>query len=186
MVYRKYQQRGFSTPTKKLEIYSTILEGWGYDPLPKYDEVAESPVSKPEVAKEFPYIFNSGLRTPTFFHAANRNIPWLREIRPDPIVEIHPDTARKHNIEEGQWVYISSPRGRIKQRAKLNKHIDPRVIVAEHGWWFPEIKTPDHGWDISNANILTDNAYETLDPAIGSTNLRVCLCNISPCEDEQG
>jgi anaerobic selenocysteine-containing dehydrogenase len=184
MVYRKYQQKGFSTPTKKLEIYSTILEGWGYDPLPKYDEVAESPVSKPEVAKDFPYIFNSGLRTPTFFHAANRNIPWLREIRPDPIVEIHPDTAQKHDIEEGDWVYIASPRGRIKQRAKLNKNIDPRVIVAEHGWWFPEIKTPDHGWDISNANILTDNAYETLDQAIGSTNLRVCLCNIAPCPAE--
>jgi len=184
MVYRKYQQRGFSTPTKKLEVYSTILKGWGYDPLPKYDEVAESPISKPEVAKDFPYIFNSGLRTPTYFHAANRNIPWLREIRPDPIVEIHPDTAQKHAISEGQWVYISSPRGRIKQRAKLNKHIDPRVIVAEHGWWFPEIKTPDHGWDISNANILTDNAYETLDQAIGSTNLRVCLCNIAPGEME--
>jgi anaerobic selenocysteine-containing dehydrogenase len=179
MTYQKYRQKNFSTPTKKLEIYSTILKDWGYDPLPKYEEIPESPISKPDLAKDFPYIFNSGLRTPTFFHAANRNIPWLREIRPDPIVEIHPQTAQKHDIANGQWVYITSPRGQIKQRAKLNTHIDPRVIVAEHGWWFPEIKTPDHGWDISNANILTDNAYETLDQALGATNLRVCLCNIA-------
>ncbi len=178
MVYYKYKERGFSTPTGKVELLSTTLEKWGYDPVPKYTEIPESPVSRPDLAERFPYILNAGLRTPTFFHSANRMIPWLREIRPDPIVEIHPQTAKKHDIEEGAWVWIESPRGRIKERAKLNDGIDPRVIVAEHGWWFPEIKTPDHGWDLSNVNVLTDNAYETLDPAIGSTNLRVCLCSI--------
>jgi anaerobic selenocysteine-containing dehydrogenase len=178
MVYYKYKERGFSTPTGKVELFSTTLEKWGYDPVPKYTEIPESPVSRPDLAERFPYILNAGLRTPTFFHSANRMIPWLREIRPDPIVEIHPQTAQKHGIEDGAWVWIESPRGRIKERAKLNDGIDPRVIVAEHGWWFPEIKTPDHGWDLSNVNVLTDNAYETLDPAIGSTNLRVCLCSI--------
>jgi anaerobic selenocysteine-containing dehydrogenase len=183
-VYYKYKERGFSTPTRKVELWSTILEKWRRDPLPKYVEVPESPYSTPEVAKKYPYIFNSGLRTPTYFHAAGRMIPWLREIRPDPIAEIHPETAKKHGIEDGQWIYIESPRGRIKQRAKLYDGIDPRVITAEHGWWYPEIKDPGHGWDISNANILTDNAFETCDPNMGSTNVRVCLCNISPCEDE--
>ena len=184
MVYHKYKERGFSTPTRKLEVYSTILEKWGRDPLPRYREIPESPYSTPEVAKKYPYIFNAGLRTMTYFHTAGRMVPWLREIRPDPLCEIHPETAKKHGIEDGQWVYIESPRGRIKMRAKLFDGIDPRVIPAEHGWWFPEIKTPDHGWDISSANILTDNAFETCDPNMGSTNVRVCLCNIAPCEDE--
>lgn len=183
MVYQKYKERGFSTPTKKVEVYSTLMEKWGYDPLPKYVEVPESPISKPEVATKYPYILDAGLRTPTFFHSANRQVPWLREIREDPTVEIHPETAKKHGIADGQWVYIESPRGRIKQRAKLTDGIDPRVVVAEHGWWYPEMKEEGHGWDISNINLLTDNAYETLDPAMGSTNLRVCLCNISPCND---
>lgn len=183
MVYQKYKERGFSTPTGKVELYSTVLEKWGYDPLPKYTEIPESPVSKPELLDRFPYILNAGLRTPTFFHSANRMIPWLREIRPDPIVEIHPETARKHGIEEGDWVYIESPRGRAKERAKFNTGIDPRVIVAEHGWWYPEIKDPGHGWDISNINILMDNSHETMDPAIGATNLRTCLCSIAPVEE---
>lgn len=183
-VYHKYKERGFSTPTRKVELWSTILEKWERDPLPKYVEVPESPYSTPEVAKKYPYIFNSGLRTPTYFHSAGFMIPWLREIRPDPIAEIHPETAKKHGIEDGQWMYIESPRGRIKQRAKLYDGIDPRVITSEHGWWYPEIKDPGHGWEISNANILTDNAYETCDPNMGATNVRVCLCNISPCEDE--
>jgi anaerobic selenocysteine-containing dehydrogenase len=180
MVYHKYKERGFSTPTGKVELYSTVLEKWGYDPLPKYTEIPESPVSKPELLERFPYILNAGLRTPTFFHSANRMIPWLREIRPDPIVEIHPATAGKHGIKEGDWVTIESPRRRAKERAKFNAGIDPRVVVAEHGWWYPEIKDPGHGWDISNINILMDNSHASMDPAIGATNLRVCLCNISP------
>ena len=183
-VYYKYKEKGFSTPTGKVELYSTVLEKWGHDPLPKYTEIPESPVSRPDLLEGYPYILNAGLRTPTFFHSANRQIPWLREIRPDPIVEIHPETAKKHGIEEGQWVYIESPRGRAKERAKLNDGIDHRVIVAEHGWWYPEIKDPGHGWDISNINLLTDNSHESMDPVMGATSLRVLLCNISPCYDE--
>lgn len=184
MKYYKYKEKGFSTPTRKVELYSTILENWGFDPLPKYTEIPESPYSMPDLAKKYPYILNSGLRTPTYFHSENRMIPWLREIRPDPIVEIHPETAMKHNIKEGDWVWIESLRGRVKERAKLNDGIDPRVIVAEHGWWYPEIKSPDHGWEISNINILTDNSYQSMDPVMGATNLRVLLCKITRCEDE--
>jgi anaerobic selenocysteine-containing dehydrogenase len=183
-VYHKYREKGFSTPTGKVELYSTVLKKWGHDPLPKYTEIPESPVSRPDLAEKYPYILNAGLRTPTFFHSANRMIPWLREIRPDPIVEIHPETAAKHGIEEGQWVTIESLRGRAKERAKLTDSIDPRVIVAEHGWWFPEIKDSGHGWDTSNINVLTDNSHESMDPVMGATSLRVLLCNISPCEDQ--
>ncbi len=182
--YRKYEEKGFSTPTGKVELYSTTLDKWGREPLPSYKEIPESPISQPDLLDRYPYILNAGLRTPTFFHSANYMVPWLREIRPDPIVEIHPETAKRHGIEEGQWVYIESPRGRIRQRAKLNNGIDPRVIVAEHGWWFPELKDPGHGWDIANVNVLTDNNPEICDPVMGSTNLRVLLCNISPCEDQ--
>ena len=183
-VYYKYKEKGFSTPTRKVELYSTILEQWGHDPIPAYTEIPESPVSRPDLLNRYPYVLNAGLRAPTFFHSANRNIPWLREIRPDPIVEIHPETAKKHGIEEGDWVWIESPRGRVKERAKLNDGIDPRVIVAEHGWWYPEMDGPSHGWEISNINILTDNSHESMDPVMGATNLRALLCNISPCEDE--
>jgi anaerobic selenocysteine-containing dehydrogenase len=183
--FYKYKEKGFSTPTRKIELYSTILESWGRDPLPKYTEIPESPVSKPDLAEKYPYILNSGFRTPTFFHSANRQIPWLREIRPDPVVEIHPDTAAEHQLEEGDWVWIESPRGRVKQRTKLNDGIDPRVIVAEHGWWFPEKKDRDHGWQTANINLLTDNSHESMDPVMGATNLRVLLCNISPAKGEQ-
>ncbi|MGD9060144.1 MAG: molybdopterin-dependent oxidoreductase, partial [Desulfobacterales bacterium] len=179
--FYKYKEKGFSTPTKKVEIYSTILEKWGADPLPKYTEIPESPVSQPKLAEKYPYILNAGYRTPTFFHSANRQLPWLREIRPDPIVELHPEAAEKHNIREGDWIWIESQRGRAKLRAKLSIGISPKVVVAEHGWWYPEVSTPDRGWDISNINMLTDNSHESMDPVMGATNLRVLLCNVKRC-----
>jgi len=184
MKYGKYEKKGFSTPTGKVELYSTTFEKWGYDPLPGYREIPESPVSKPEMTREYPYILITGARSPVFFHSEHRMIPWLREIHPDPIVEIHPDVAGKHGIKDGDWVFIESPRGRVKQRAKLTTGIDPRVVAAQHAWWFPEIKTPDHGWDKSNINILTDNDPEGYDVAMGSTNLRVLMCKIYSAEEE--
>ena len=93
-------------------------------------------------------------------------------------MEIHPDTAKKEGINDGDWVCIESPRGKVKQRAKFFAGMDPRVVSAEHGWWFPEKKIPGQGWDESNINILTDNASDTCDPARGATSVRTLLGKI--------
>jgi len=178
--YQKYKEKGFSTPTGKFELYSTLLEKWGYDPLPQFREAPESPVSTPELYKDYPYILITGRRLPGFFHTENRQLPWLRELHRDPVVEIHPETANKEGIEEGNWVTIESPRGRVRQRAKFFEGMDPRIVSAEHAWWFPEKRDPGHGWDESNINILTDNAYESCDPAMGATHVRTLLCKIYP------
>jgi anaerobic selenocysteine-containing dehydrogenase len=177
---QKYKTQGFSTPTRKFELYSTLLESWGYDPLPQFREPPESPISTPELYETYPYILITGARSPGFFHTENRQVPWLRELHPDPIVEIHPDKAAKEGIEEGDWVVIESLRGKVRQRAKLFAGMDPRVVSAQHGWWFPEKEGPEYGWDESNINILTDNAYETCDPAMGATHVRTLLCRITP------
>ena len=190
MEYRKYVRKGFSTPTGKVELCSTRMKEWGYDPLPQFREPPESPVSRPDLFEEYPYILITGMRPTAFFHSEHRQIPWLRELLPDPLVEIHPETAERERIQEGEWVIIESVRGRCLQRAKLTLGIEPRVIGAQHAWWYPDKKSPEHGWRDSNINLLTDNNPMTCDPAMGATNLRVLLCRISPAkggrnEDDQ-
>lgn len=180
--YEKYREKGFSTPTGKLELYSTVLEQMGYDPLPRHREVPQGPKASPELLEHYPYILITGARQPGFFHSENRQVPWLRELHPSPQVEIHPDTAEKEGIEEGDWVVIESPNGRVKQKAKLFSGIDPGVVAAQHAWWYPESTDPLGGWDESNINLLTDNAYEGCDPAMGATNVRTLLCRIYPGE----
>jgi len=60
--YRKYETEGFRTPSKKVELYSSIMEQYGYDPLPYYAENPETPISAPELAKEYPLILITGGR----------------------------------------------------------------------------------------------------------------------------
>jgi len=170
---------GFRTPTGKVELFCTTLEKFGYDPLPHYVEPNESPYSTPELFKEYPLILSTGGRLPYFFHSQYRQVPWLRERQPYPLVQIHPDTAQALGIQDGEWVWIETPRGKIKQKAWLSAGIDPRVVIAQSSWWYPE--RPDQGLWESNANVLTTSDLPC-DPATGATTFRSLLCKISRVE----
>jgi len=135
---RKDGKPGFNTPTGKVELWSKPFEEWGLDPLPYYEEPEEGPISTPELWKEYPLILNSGRRSSVYFHSEHRMIPWLREIEPDPTVEIHPQTAKDLGIVDGEWVYIENERGRVKYKAKVTPTVLPRVVAPAHSWWLPE------------------------------------------------
>ncbi|HEY5566937.1 MAG TPA: molybdopterin-dependent oxidoreductase [Gammaproteobacteria bacterium] len=178
--YRKFEEGGFKTPTGKIELYSTRFERLGYAPLPFYAEPPESPISAPEVAKGFPLVLTTGARIPVFFCSEHRQLPLLRKARPDPLAEIHPQTAKPLGISDGDWMWIETRRGRIRQRAKLTTGIDPRVVHVEHGWWFQEEEGPEYGVWKSNANVLTDN-QPPYDPQMGTYQLRALLCRVGKC-----
>ena len=180
---RTNKPTGFGTPSGKVELYSHVLEELGYDPLPFYEEPPESPVSTPEVAKEFPYILITGGNFRPMFHSENRHFGMgTREQHPDPIVELHPDTALKFGIEAGDWVYIETRRGVIRQRAALTDEIDPRVVNVQSHWWFPEQPAREpwlQGLWESNANVLTMGSDpDTFDPVTGGWPLHALLCKI--------
>ena len=112
-----------------------------------------------------------------FNHTEMRNVPWLREIQPDPCVEIHPKTAEVLGIKQGDQVVVESPRGKITLKADLSLGIDPRVICCKNRWWYPEKGPDDESWLECNSNLLTsdDPPY---DPAIGTYQLRALLCRV--------
>jgi anaerobic selenocysteine-containing dehydrogenase len=163
-MYKKYEMQGFMTPSKKVEIYSERLEKLGYDPLPVYREPAESPVSQPELAKEYPFILIAGTKLEAYTHSMMRNIPGLRKHAPENLVEIHPEAASKFEINDGEFVKISSPRGSIQCKASVTNRIDPRVVHLYHG--FKE----------SNCNVLTD--HKAFDPITGSVGMKSLLCKV--------
>jgi len=168
--YKKYEKSlirsdgkpGFETPTGKLELYSTILEKSGLDPLPYFEEPPESPVSTPELAKEYPLVLTTGAKTRAFFHSEHRQIKSLRKMNPDPIIDINPDAAAKYGIENDDWVYIENRYGRCKQKARVTDGIHPGVVAAQHGWWFPEKSAPEPSlygaWE-SNINLLLPDGW---------------------------
>jgi thiosulfate reductase / polysulfide reductase chain A len=173
---------GFATPSGKFELYSNILQELGYDPLPFYEEPPESPLSRPDIAAEYPLILITGGRFLPQFQAENRQLGMgMREQHPDPLVEIHPETARRLDIREGDWAYIETRRGVIKMKARLTDGILPGVVNVEHNWWFPEQPGQEpwlHGVWPSNANVLTMDDPDACDQLTGSWPARALLCKV--------
>lgn len=181
MIWKKYEGGLFHTPSGKFEFYSNYLKDLGYSPMPEYVEGPESPLSATTMLQSYPLVLITGARIPVFYHTDQRNIPWLREIYPEPLIEIHPDTAAKYGIKEGDWVWIETKRGKVKQKAKITLGIDPRVVHAVR-WWYPEKSGPEHGIRESSINFVTIDA--PYDPGIGSPTMRGLLCKISKVEEE--
>jgi len=100
----------------------------------------------------------------------------------EPILRIHPETASKLGVKEGDWVHISTRRGHIKQRAGLLESLDPRVVEVDYAWWFPEKgPTVQYGWQESNINILTDD-NPPFNREMGSANMRGIFCRVDKLE----
>jgi anaerobic selenocysteine-containing dehydrogenase len=176
---RPDRKPGFKTPSGKMELYSTLREEWGYEPVAHYEEPPFTPVSRPDLFKEYPLILSTGRRSPVYFHAEHRNIPWLRNIDPDPVIEIHPDTAKSLDIGNGEWVWVENWLGKCKLKAKVTLIVPPWMVMAAHGWWFPEKAGPEPSlygvWE-SNINQLIPMGYQGKD-GLGAP-LKHLLCKV--------
>jgi len=185
---RTGKKTGFATQSGRFELYSNLFEALGYDPLPYYEEPPESPVRTPEIASEYPLILINGGRFLPQFQSEHRQLGMgLREQHPDPLLQIHPKTAAGLGIRESDWARIETPRGAITMKTQFFTGIDPRVVHAEHCWWFPEQPGAEpslHGLWQSNVNVLTTDDPDTCDQVTGSWPGRALLCRVSPVNQE--
>ena len=164
IAYRKYEKHGFNTVDGKAQIYCDKLAELDFDPLPNWEDGSESRRNKPELVEEFPFIIFTGRTGPMYVHEQRHTIPWLRELRPEGRVMIHPETARSLDIEDNDWTVISSPRGTIEIKAEVTP------IIAKDVLYVPG------GWVDSNYNVL--GIDEDLDPISSQANYMTCLGNI--------
>jgi anaerobic selenocysteine-containing dehydrogenase len=185
--YRKYadiepqtaQPRGFATPSRKLELYSTRFANAGYDPLPYHEEPADAPLSATD--STFPLVLTS-FRMIQFVDDQHRNIPRLRNEARDPIVEIHPDTATNLLVDDGEWVTVETAAAKIKLKAKYNDSLHPNVVCAPYGWWqgCKELALPAYDAFSScgaNVNLLISN--RNIDLISASVPHRSSMCRVS-------
>ena len=180
-LYRPYEQNGFATPSGKVELYSERLKDWGYDPLPVYYEIPGTAYDDPVLAEEYPLILTNA-KVVQFRHSGGKQIATLRGSHPEPITTIHPETAKNLGIKEGDWVYIETKNGRIKQKVALSPSLDPSTVIVDYGWWYPERDVSDlYGWAESNVNILTSNK-PPFSRELGSPNFRGLACKVYKVE----
>jgi anaerobic selenocysteine-containing dehydrogenase len=176
----------FSTPTGKAELYSSIFQAMGVDPLPVFQEPPESPVRTPELFKKFPFIYTH-YRIHGYMHSEGRQIKRQRQLAPEPYLQINSERAAKLGISEGDWVYLETPKSEgkdhLKYRAQLVPEMHPDVVAGPHAWWFPEKSKPEYGCFDSNINAIVtlDPPY---DPVVGVPQVRAILCRIWKADSE--
>lgn len=168
--FQKFLSKGFNTPTRKVELSLSQAEKFGIFPLPQFTGLPE------EEDPDYPLVLTS-CKSRFYLHSSYRWMESLRKHRPHPKTEIHPETAARLGISDGNEVVIETRAGSITQVAHITDRIHPRVINAAYGWWFPEAGPESlYDWQKSNFNVLTTT--EKLGKAFGTPNLKGIGCRI--------
>jgi thiosulfate reductase/polysulfide reductase chain A len=125
--------RGFFTKSGKVEFVSEWLaelkdaNGNPINPLPEYKPRDWQP------DENYPlYLIN--WKEASHTHTRTQNNAWLLEIKGYNPIIMHPETAAKYGIEDGDEIWLESPYGKVKGKVKLTKRIHPEVIGAQHGF----------------------------------------------------
>lgn len=172
--YKKYEQTGFATPSGKVELYSSILEGLGFDPLPYYREA-------PGVEEGFPLILFMGVRDDGFFQTGHRHVAELRRLTPEPKTFMNTATAQAYEVLEGEWIELETKAGKVRARAEIRPDMPNGLVRVPHGWWLPETaqgkENLSGAWMYSDAMITSDE-HEFLDREQGIPHLKGIPCRI--------
>jgi anaerobic selenocysteine-containing dehydrogenase len=176
--------RGFATPTKRVELYCVPFSAHGIPAMPDYVEPAVSPLSRADIAAEFPLVLTNAKFT-TYVHSQQRALVSLRKASPEPSADIHPETALRYGVKNKEWMVVESPRGAIKVKARVTTNIIPGVVCCQHGWWqaCKELELPGYNpYESSGANPAILIGTDLADPVSGSLPHRSYLCRVKPAE----
>jgi len=173
-------ERPFATPTGKIELYSTVLDEIGLDPLPGYVAPVRDTKSD-DVRARYPLTLVTGDREKSYHHSRFRDQAWALKVSPDPRLLMHPETAKANALADGDWVRleVEGTNGGCRLRIKVSDATPPDVVNTGMGWWRPATGAPDHG--VLDININAALGYAgPYDPISGSSDIRGQLCRVAP------
>ncbi len=157
---------GFDTATGRIELWCSMYNNLGLDPLPSYEEPVPSPLSTPELCEEYPLVLTTGARLWGMFHSEHRQIPRMRALHPEPLVYVNPKTAADFGVKDGDWVWVENHRGRCKRVVKETPIVNERTASTDHAWWHPEAPGELEAglydlWDLTVENLLPYDCGKT-------------------------
>ena len=177
---------------------------WSYvpkdGPLPEMYEPVESPVENvlhPKVrhnptlkyprvpgrqpigtVQQFPYVLmTSTVAEHWCAGSTTRNIPWLNELVPEPVIEMPAVLAQKLAVKNGDTVKVSSARGEVVVKAVVTPRmqtltVDGKEVITV---WMP------YCWGfkgLSTGPSVNDITIDAVDPVAGTQETKACLVNV--------
>jgi thiosulfate reductase/polysulfide reductase chain A len=115
----------FKTPSGRIELVSSLLEGAGFESFPKYEAVTLPP--------EGSFRLVTG-RCALHTHVSTQNNPYLSEIVPENLLWINPKPAAQLGIQDGDRVTVSSSRGSGTIKAYVTDLIQAEAVFMLHGF----------------------------------------------------
>lgn len=153
-IKRLYTNLQFNTPDGRAKFGAYYSQGLAEPPDPEY-----------------PFVLTSG-RLYGHWHTQTRTgrIDKIKQMHPEPFLEIHPRDAEKLGMIDGQVVEVRSRRGVAKFPAKITQAISPGTVFVPMHWgklWA----------DDAEANALThsESCPDSLQP-----ELKACAVQLVP------
>jgi formate dehydrogenase major subunit len=147
------------------------------NPCLRYPRIKDrQPVGTPA---EFPYVLmTSSMAEHWCGGSITRNIPWLNELVPDPVVEIPETLAKQLGVATGDSVKVRSARGAVVVHAVVTKRMQTLLINGKqvavvwmpYNWGFQGARTGP------STNLLTIDA---VDPGAGAQETKACLVSLA-------
>jgi formate dehydrogenase major subunit len=152
-----------------------------HNPLLKYPRVdSYQPIG---MVAEFPFV----LMTSTVAEhwcggSSTRNIQWLNELIPEPVIEIPESLGRTLKVITGDWVKVSSARGELTVKAVVTPRMqtlkingtEVTIVWMPYNWGYKGLSTGP------SVNHLTIDA---VDPGAGTQETKACLVNVVKVRD---
>ena len=147
-----------------------------HNPVLKYPRVeSHQPVG---LVADFPYV----LMTSTVAEhwcggSSTRNVPWLNELIPEPVLEIPESLGSTLNVKTGEWVKVSSARGELTVKAVVT----PRMKTLKANGREVTIVWMPYNWGysgLSSGPSVNHLTIDAVDPGAGTQETKACLVNV--------
>jgi len=157
--YVAHESLRFSTGSGKIEVYTDWQSGVGEQLATHYEPLEGN---RSELAATYPLTFMN-CRTVYTTHSQHVRLPWIREIAPEPWLEISPVDAEARGVVTGDMVRVFNDRGWYKVKALVTPEIKPGCLNQRQGWWGKDFPEGNHYGGLLQMvlNPAQDLVYET-------------------------
>ncbi|WP_175866367.1 molybdopterin oxidoreductase family protein [Burkholderia contaminans] len=110
-----------------------------FDPLPFWHRSLESGLTD---AGRYPLAAITQ-RPMAMYHSWDSQNAWLRQIHGENHLFVNPLTAAAQQIEDGAWIYVESPWGKVRCRARYSEAVEPGTV-----WTWNAIGKAAGAWNL--------------------------------------
>jgi len=157
-------------------VKNMLHPGVNSNPMLKYPRVASyQPIG---TVDKYPYVLmTSTVAEHWCAGSTTRNIPWLNELIPEPMLEMPITLGQKLGVKSGDWVRVWSARGELEAKALVTPRMkelqigDRQVTVV----WMP------YNWGyqgLSTGPSVNHITIDAADPGAGTQETKACLVNV--------